>query len=84
MGCPELRLTDRKVTDVISLSGIESASRETEPEARVSLSGKSMNRQSCLQSSHVGEMCEMAKRRQDCSVIASMFEGNVARNRLRG
>ena len=61
MGCPELRLTDRKVTDVISLAGIESASRETETEARVSLSGESMNRQSCLQSSHVGDMCEMAK-----------------------
>ena len=61
MGCPELRLTDRKVTDGTRLAGIESVSRETESEARVSLSGKSMNRQSCLQSSHVGDMCEMAK-----------------------
>ena len=47
MGCPELRLTDRKVTDVISLANIESASRETESEARVSLSGKAMDRITC-------------------------------------
>ena len=44
MGCPELRFTDRKVTDAISLAGIESTTRETESEARISLSGKSMNR----------------------------------------
>ena len=55
MSCPELRLTDRKVTDVISLSGIESASRETEPEARVSLSGESMNRVACKV--HMKEIC---------------------------
>ena len=78
MGCTELRLTDRKVTDAISLAGIESTTRETESEARVSLSGKSMNRQSCLQSPHVGDMCEMVNRGQDCSVVALMFEGKVA------
>ena len=39
MGCPELRLTDRKVTDATT--------RETESEARVSLCGKSMNRVAC-------------------------------------
>ena len=44
MGCPELRLTDRKVIDATSLAGIESTTRETESEAMVSLSGKSMNR----------------------------------------
>ena len=44
MGCPELYLTDRKVIDAIRLAGIESTTRETESEARVSLSGKSMNR----------------------------------------
>ena len=55
MGCPELRLTDRKVTDAISLAGIESTTRETESEARVSLSGKSMNRVACKV--HMYEMC---------------------------
>jgi hypothetical protein len=38
MSCPELRLTDRKVTDAIRLVDIESTTRETESEARVSLS----------------------------------------------
>jgi hypothetical protein len=38
MGCPELRLTDRKVTDATRLADIESTTRETESEARVSLS----------------------------------------------
>ena len=70
MGCPELRLTDRKVTDAIRLVGIESTTRETESEARVSLSGKSMNRVACKV--HMQEMCVrwMAKRRQDYSLIA--------------
>ena len=47
MGCPELRLTDRKVTDAISLAGNESTTRETESEARVSFSIKSMYRVAC-------------------------------------
>ena len=47
MGCPELRLTDRKVTNAISLDGIESTTREAESEARVSFSIKSMNRVAC-------------------------------------
>ena len=47
MGCPELRLTDRKVTDATRLADIESTTRETESEAKVSLSGKSMNRIAC-------------------------------------
>ena len=55
MGCPELRLTDRKVTDAIRLVGIESTIRETESEARVSLSGKSMNRAACKV--HMKEIC---------------------------
>ena len=55
MGCPELRLTDRKVTDAISLAGIESTTRETESEARVSLSGKAMDRVACKV--HMKEIC---------------------------
>ena len=55
MGCPELRLTDRKVTDAIRLVGIESTTRETESEARVSLSGKSMNR--VAWKVHMSEIC---------------------------
>ena len=35
--CPELRLTDRKVRDAVRLVDIESTTRETESEARVSL-----------------------------------------------
>ena len=42
MGCPELRLTD-----AIRLVGIESTTIDTESEARVSLSGKSMDRVAC-------------------------------------
>jgi hypothetical protein len=47
MGCPELCLTDRKVTDAVRLVDIESTTRETESEARVSFSIKSMNRVAC-------------------------------------
>ena len=48
MGCPELRLTDRsKVTDAVRQVDIESTTRETESEGRVSLSGKSMNIVAC-------------------------------------
>jgi hypothetical protein len=71
-------LIARKVTDAIRLVDIESTTRETESEARVSLSSISMNRVACLQSPHVGDMCEMAKRRQTGSVVALMFEGKVA------
>ena len=55
MGCPELRLTGRKVTDATRLVGIESTTRETESEARVSLSDKSMNRAACKV--HMKEIC---------------------------
>ena len=47
LSCQELRLTDRKVADATRLADIESTTRETESEARVSLSGKSMNRVAC-------------------------------------
>ena len=47
IGCPELRLADRKVTDAVRLVDMESTTRETESKARVSLSGKSMSRVAC-------------------------------------
>ena len=45
----------RKVTDAIRLVGIESTTSETESEARVSLSDKSMNRAACKV--HMKEIC---------------------------
>ena len=47
IGCPELRLTDRKATDAVRLVDIESTTREPDSEARVSFSIKSMNRVAC-------------------------------------
>ena len=75
MGGSELRLTDRKVTDAVRLVYIDKPPGRSEDKYEWQI-----DEQSCLQSPHVGDMCEMpvVKRRQDCSVKAVMFEGNVA------